>query len=242
MYKIESNKAITGIVALCFLMLFASMAMPVSAVASDNVNIQNGDYVGTTYTVSDSFIDVAFSCDSGAGSYVHNVTITFGDYNGTSEVAKIIIPATDARIFTGSYILENIADGNYSLAVDFTSNLIDNETYTSFAGESQHVIVSYVIDNVPYMPNGINNKFELIDYLWFTLTVMVASLIIGLAYFKIVKNKTKDKIIEHMMVVLFLSFFLTFIMWILIGNPLGMIWGYLESIWAWIIGLFNGWV
>lgn len=221
----KSNYGMLAIIACAFMMLIASTAMPVSATETQGISIQNGVLHHGQWNVTDNFIDVAYSVSG--SSVVHNVTIVYA-VNGTVTwtIAKVIEPGYNTTSYIGDYIIPGISDGIYhvNVKVNGVTNVANQTVSVVFGG------------SLPYIPTGITNKNQLVDYMYFGATIISLFAIFSLIRLKMYTSK--DKIIEHEVMIMFASFILAIVIWMFIGNPIGYVWteivGFFNGIYTWI--------
>ena len=235
----KKNLGILAIFAFAFLMLTASFAPSVSATETQGFTIQNGVWHAGQWNVTDNFIDVAYSVIG--TSPVHNVTIQY-QANGTANwtTANVITVGYNTTNYIGDYIIPGISNGIYHVQVKVSTGVT---TFTNSTIAAQTVKVVFG-GSMPYLPTGITNKSQFVDYLYFGATIMTLFLIFSLIRLKMYKSK--DKIIEHELMIMFASFVLAIVIWMFIGNPLGYIWneiiGFFTGIYNWIIGMWNAYL
>jgi hypothetical protein len=243
MKNIKQNYAIAGLMAVVFMMLIASVAMPANALVTQTPTIQNGHAYGSEFNVTDNFIDVAYNVNAGAGNNVHSVGIYYGLATATTmTLAKNVTVGYVTAVFSGNYVIPAVADGIYHVKIIDYTNASGSATLIKNTGTNVTVNVKLTVTEMPYFPAGITNKNQFVDYAYFTATVMTFFGI--LAYIRY-KSRRKDKMIEHMVMILFASFVLGIIVWVFIGNPIGyvyqVVYNFFNGIYHYLSGLWAGW-
>lgn len=231
-----------GIMAIAFMMLFASIATTTDASVTPSINIENGVYtVAHGYNVTDKFIVVDMACiDSVGANHISNASVYLG-LVGVYTLKANVISTTNTSSMVAQTIINNVADGNYTIKVVFK----DGSSYTSLV--SANITVKYELGTIPYTPSGITSKQDFMDYLWFGLTVTaIGAVLIWLDVIEYVGSARIKKHPELKVIgCIVLAFVLTMIIYIFIGNALADIYNYaldfLTGIWNYLVGLFNSW-